>query len=173
MLYFRLRFLLVAICFAIAFLLHYWSGFILALPAYGASLMLLLSFLFLGTVGPAFSRLRKGKILEARQLLGMTHFPNLLLRRHRAYYHFSYGMIDLQQKKMDRADFHLQEAMKLGLRNNNDHALASLNLAHIHFVNNNFAESRTWTEKASSFQPDDLMIKEKLKELVTALASRA
>jgi len=172
MLYFRLRFLLVALCFGLALLLYYFLGFMAALPAFLASLVLLISFLFLGTVGPAFSRLRKGKILEARQLLGMTHFPNLLLRRHRAYYHFSYGMIDLQQKKMDRAIFHLEEAMKLGLRNNNDHALASLNLAHIYFVQGQHDVSNEWAQKSRGFSPDDLMIKEKLTELEQALAQR-
>ena len=169
MLYFRLRFLLLALCFIIAATLHYMLGFVIALPAYAASCILLISFIILGTVGPAFSRLRKGKILEARQLLGMTHFPNLLLRRHKAYYHFSYGMIDLQQKKLDRSIFHLEKAITLGLRNKNDHALAALNLAHIHFVQKNHQLSGEWAQRAKGYAPDDLMIQEKLAELEAAL----
>ncbi|NNE28520.1 MAG: hypothetical protein HKN16_02720 [Saprospiraceae bacterium] len=172
MLYFRLRFFLVAICLALGFLLHWMVGFMAALPAYLAGILLLFSFLVLGTVGPAFARLRKGKIEEARTLLGLTHFPNWLLKRHKAYYHFCYGMIDLQQEKLQLAETHLLEATRLGLRNDNDQALASLNLAHIYYVTGKKEKSILWAAKAKAYDPNDLMILEKLKELRSALGMK-
>ena len=170
MLYLRLRFLLIALFIALGFVLWHQVGLWSAIAPFTGALLLIISFIFLGTVGPSFARLKRGQIKEADRLINLTQFPNLLLKRHRAYYHFTKGMIDLQRERLDKAETHFLQALDLGLRNANDFGFAALNLAHIHYVKKDFDQSRIFLDRCKSFQPDDLMIGEKVGELEKALA---
>jgi len=171
MLYLRLRFLLIALFIIVGVTLLGWEEYQLAIFSFIGAFALIISFLFLGSVGNAFSKLKQGKIQEAERLLNMTFFPNLLLKRHRAYYHFSQGMIALQHKDLARGKQSFKTAIDLGLRNKNDFGMAALNLAHINYVQQKFSDSRQWLDQCKSYGADDLMIQEKSEELDKALAA--
>ena len=171
MIYIRIRYLLILLFLLIGMLLHYQVGIGGAWYCYAASVILFVSYYLFGTVGAAFAKLRKGKVEEAEKLIRMTRKPEFLLPRHRAYYHFTSGMIALQKKELDRGEKHLKSALAAGLRNDTDKALASLNLAHIYFVQKRPADSNTFLQQAKSYESNDLMIKEKVAELEKVLAA--
>lgn len=170
MLYLRIRFYLILIFAFVGVVLHIEIGLKGAWYLYASSLILLLTHYLFGNVWPAFARLRKGKIDEAEQLIQGIKKPQWLARQHRAYYHFTKGMVHLQRKSMDEGKLHLEKSLEIGLRSGNDNALAALNMAHILFVQKNLEQSRTYLRKAQSYESDDLMIKENIKKLDDVLA---
>lgn len=171
MIYIRIRYMLMLLFMVVGILLHYKVGIGGAWYCYAASVLLYLSYYFFGTVGPAFSKLQKGQLQEAEQLINMTRRPDFLLKKHRAYYHFTKGMIALQKKDLAPGEVHLKAALDDGLRNNMDKALVTLNLAHIYYVQKRKKEANIYLEKAKSFETNDLMIREKIKELELALTA--
>jgi len=98
MIYIRIRYLLILLFMTIGILLHYQFGIANAWYCYVASVILYVTYYLFGTVGPAFSALQKGNMEKAEQLIGMVRKPAFLLKQHRAYYHFTKGMIALQKK---------------------------------------------------------------------------
>ena len=165
-----LRYLVIALIVILGVILHLQLGLKQAWYLYSGALLLLASHFLFGSVWQAFSQLRRGRLAQAEALLRHTWAPGLLLRRNRAYYYFIKGMILLQQKQLEASAGQLQQAVQLGLQRPNDNALAYLNLAHIAYVQKDFGRAQKALESAKAFQPDDLMIKDKLKELETALA---
>jgi len=129
-----------------------------------ALILLAIHFLF-ANVWSAFSTLKKGDALEAELMLSKIKKPQWLARSPRAYFHFTKGMIDLQNKNLGEAELHLQEALKLGLRTPNDHALTALNIAHIHFVRKERTQAKKYLAQAKSYEANDLMIKENIRKM--------
>jgi predicted Zn-dependent protease len=133
-----------------------------------AGILLLTHFLF-GTVWSAFSKMRKGNMIEAETLLNQIRKPEWLAKRPKAYYHFIRGVIALQKKDLDEGAKFLKKAIALGLRNNTDAALANLNLAHIAFTQKRPTEAMKYLQDAKACNANDLMIKENLLKLEKAI----
>ena len=170
MLYTRIRFLLIILFIVLGLLLHIKMGIASAWYLYLASLLLLFTHFLFGTVGIAFAKLKAGKVKESEKIINQVSKPQWLNKRHRAYYHFTKGMIALQQENLPAGEHNLNLATQLGLRNDNDRALALLNLAHICYVQKRMDDSRNNLQKAKSFNADDLMIKQNIEELEKVLA---
>ncbi len=171
MIYTRIKYFMIFIFFAIGVMLHLQFGLGSAWYLYVASFLLIITHFLFGTVGLAFARLKKGKLDEAEALLNQTKKPEWLSKKHKAYYHFTKGMIGMQQKDLETGKKHLSLALGGTLRNDKDRALVTLNLAHIAFVQKEKSDCKTLLEKAKSYKTNDLMIKEKIKELEEALSS--
>ncbi|GJM36231.1 MAG: hypothetical protein DHS20C18_52320 [Saprospiraceae bacterium] len=168
MLYSRLRYALIFLVLTLGLILHWQLGFANAWYMYVAGVVLLATHFLFGSVWTAFRVLKKGRPLEAEQILGFTQFPELLMRRNRAYYHFTYGMIELQRKALSRAENHLKKAIDLKLDSANDRALAALNLAHLYFVQKNPNDCHHYLQQAKQEKASDLMIKDQIEKLETA-----
>lgn len=167
----RIRFIVIFFLLFIGIGLHIKIGISPAWYLYlAASIILCTHFLF-GSVWAAFAMLRKGKLEEAELLLDQIKRPDLLAKRHQAYYHFVKGMIALQREELIPAEHALKIALEKGLRTSNDNALTALNLAHIYFKQRKMNECRDFVNQAKNFQPNDLLIKEKVKELEKVLVS--
>ena len=161
----RIRFLLILLFFGLGLFFSFREGFNASWYFYVAALLLFITHFVFGSVWAAFSQLRKGKILEAEVLINQIKKPQWLARQNRTYYHFIKGMIALQHKELPEGEKHLNLALDRGLKTNNDNAMAALNLAHICFVEKRPEDAKSYIEKAKSYNPDDLLIKEKLKEM--------
>jgi len=169
MTYSYLRYAVIVLFLGLGLLLHVKLGLAQAWYLYLAGLLLLFSHILFGNVWMAFNALKRGKPQLAEALLRQIWKPQWLLRRNRAYYYFTLGLLHLQHQKQEDASQYLQKAVSLGLRRPNDNALAYLNLAHISYVQKDFAGARQAMQAAQSFQPTDLMIKDNLKKLQAAL----
>ncbi|MCB9053419.1 MAG: hypothetical protein H6556_28620 [Lewinellaceae bacterium] len=169
MTYSYLRYALIALFLGLGLLLHLQLDFSQAWYLYLAGVLLLISHIIFGNVWMAFGSLKRGQPEKAEALLRQVWNPGWLLRSNRAYYYFTLGMLYLQHKKLEPAKTHLQQAIALGLRKPNDHALALLNLAHIAFVQKDFAQTRQKLQEAQALHPTDLMIKDNLQKMEAAL----
>lgn len=152
-------------------LLHARLGIGQAWYLYAGAVLLLGTHLFLGNVWTAYTYLKRGQVEKAESILSKVWSPGLLLKRNKAYYHLSRGLIFLQRKNFEAAEPLLLQALDIGLKHPNDNALAALNLAHLYYVQGEKDKARHWADQVRSFAVSDLLIKDKLKELDRALAS--
>ena len=164
-----IRSVFVVVSFVLGTFFHFKFGFENAWYFYLTAIFLVLTQLFLGNVWQAFAALKKGDTERVGKIINGTAFPKLLIKRNRAYYYFVKGMLHLQQKDVAAAKSNLLAANQLGLFRANDQALCLLNLAHIHYVENDFAQSKKYMEQAMAIPSDDLMIKEHLQKLEKSL----
>ena len=161
----RIRFVLILLFILIGIVLHVKSGFSSAWYLYATSLILLFTHFAFGNVWAAFSKLQKGKIMEAEFLINQIKKPEWLVKQNRTYYHFIKGMIALQQKEFPEGEKQLKIASSRGLRSKNDNALALLNLAHICFLEKRLEDTKDYLQQARSFEPNDLLLKQKIEEM--------
>lgn len=166
----RFRLLLVVAFLILGFLLHARIGIEAAWMLYASAIILLILHFLFGNVWLAFRSLQRGKADLAQRLLRQTRFPHLLVRRNRAYYYFTQGMLDLQREELEAGNQHLEQALELGLYRANDRALAHLNLAHIAYVQQQYERASQQSRIARAAEPTDLLIKDQLNKLERALA---
>ena len=160
-----IRLSLILLFLGVGILLHGKMGIGSAWYFYVTAFILLVTHFLFANVWSAFASLKKGNAMEAELMLSKIKKPQWLARSPKAYFHFTKGMIDLQNKKIGTAESHLKEALKLGLRNQDDYALTALNIAHIHFVKKERTQARKYLEKAKSYEANDLMIKENIRKM--------
>lgn len=165
----NIRSVFVVVLFVLGTFFHFKFGFENAWYFYLTAIFLVLTQLFLGNVWQAFAALKKGDTERVGKIINGIAFPKLLIKRNRAYYYFVKGMLHLQQKDLAAAKSNLLAANQLGLFRANDQALCLLNLAHIHYVENDFAQSKKYMEQAKLTPSNDLMIKEHLQKLEKSL----
>lgn len=165
----RIRVPLIIFILGMAVFLHLKQGFGSAWFLYLSGLIILGTYFLFGNVWTAFALMRRGKIEEAERLLKAIKRPEWLYPQHRAYYYFTSGVIALQKKELKLSEDSLKKALTIGLRAPNDTALATLNLAHICFVENRLEESKNYLKKLKDTSTNDLMIKQHIKQLEEAL----
>ncbi len=170
MLYTRIRFVLIFLFLGLGILLHVQLGWRSAWYLYAGAALLLITYFAFGPVWLAFRMLSRGYTEEADRLLRSVRRPDWLIRRNRAYYYFTKGLLHLQRKELGEGEAGLQQSLDLGLSRDKDAALAHLNLAHIAFVQQRYEEARRRLEATRAVPTDDLMLKEKVKEMEAALA---
>ena len=162
----RIRFVLIFVLLGMAVLAQVRYGLTVAWSFYVGSGLLLLLHLFLGDVWVAFRQLQHGKFAQAQKLFDRTWWPDLLIPRNRAYYYLGTGIIALRQKDWAQAETRLLKALALKLPRTNDRAIAQLNLAHLHYVQEQHDQAQEWLAAAQAEQPTDLLVKEELAKLV-------
>jgi len=165
----RIRFLLVIVFLGLAVWLHVVEGIGASWYLYLAGFLLLLTHFLTSNVSAAFMLLRGGDLDKAEQLIDQVKKPEWLLKRHRAYYHFTKGMIAAQRNAIPQAKQHLSEALKIGLRTPTDNALAAINLSNFAFQAKDHSEARKYLDKAKNYNTSDLIIKEHIERIEGAL----
>jgi len=165
----RIRFFLVILFLGIAVWLHVVEGIGSSWYLYLAGFLLLLTHFLTSNVSAAFMLLRGGDLDKAEQLIDQVKKPEWLLKRHRAYYHFTKGMIAAQRNAIPQAKQHLSQALEIGLRTPTDNALAAINLSNFAFQAKDRAEAQKYLDKAKTYKTSDLIIKEHIQRIEGAL----
>ncbi|RMG84690.1 MAG: hypothetical protein D6714_07350 [Bacteroidetes bacterium] len=168
--FFNLRRWLIGLFLLLGVILHVQIGWTPAWYLYLTAGILLATQILYGTVWQAFALMRKGKMLEAEILLNKIRKPEWLAPRPRAYYFFTKGILLLQKENLDEGRACLQRALEIGLKSDKEKALALLNLAHIAWRQRDFETARRYLDEAKACPVDDLLIKENLAKLETALS---
>jgi len=166
----RIRFLLVIVFLGLAVWLHVVEGIGASWYLYVAGFLLLLTHFLTSNVSAAFMLLRSGDLDKAEQLIDQVKKPEWLLKRHRAYYHFTKGMIAAQRNAIPQAKQHLGEAIQIGLRTPTDNALAAINLSNFAYQEKNHSETRKYLDLAKTYKTSDLIIKEHIERIEGGLA---
>jgi predicted Zn-dependent protease len=95
-------------------------------------LLIVLGYFLNGAVFLALRKMAKNDFESAEKLLHMTRYPQYLGRTQKAYYYFLQGCIEASRENLKPAATHLEQALQLGLRVDNDKTVAMLNLCSIY-----------------------------------------
>jgi tetratricopeptide (TPR) repeat protein len=167
-----LRFALIAagIIGGVALWLAYgfWYGF----PFLIAGLVLFVSYIFLGTVGPAAKALQTQDFAKAEKLLDLTLNPKWLYSANKAFYYMLKGSIALQRKDMDEGEKWLRQAEEIDIPTPNERAMLQIQLAQIEASRQRWKQAQNHLRKAKEANVTVGAIKEQIDQLETALKQR-
>lgn len=112
----------------------------------------------------AFWFLRKNKLDKAAQALGRIKHPDQLLKRQEAYYYYLTGLIESQLSGVGKAEKYFKRALSIGLRMNQDKAVAKLNLAAIAMYKRRKREATNLLSEAKKLDKHN-MLADQIKQL--------
>lgn len=112
----------------------------------------------------AFWFLRKNKLDKASQALERIKHPDQLLKKQEAYYYYLTGLIQSQLNGVGKAEKFFKRALSIGLRMNQDKAVAKLNLAAIAMYKRRKREATTLLSEAKKLDKHNLLI-DQIKQL--------
>jgi tetratricopeptide (TPR) repeat protein len=112
----------------------------------------------------AFWYLRKNKLDKAQKALSRIKHPEQLLKKQEAYYYYLTGLIESQLQGVGKAEKFFKRALTLGLRMDQDKAVAKLNLAAIAMYKRRKREATTLLSEAKKLDKHN-MLADQIKQL--------
>lgn len=119
----------------------------------------------------AFWFLRKNKLEKASKALSRVKHPDQLLKKQEAYYYYLTGLIQSQLNGVGKAEKYFKRALSIGLRMNQDKAVAKLNLAAIAMYKRRKREATNHLTEAKKLDKHNILadqikqLKEQLKKV--------
>ena len=109
-----------------------------------------------GTVYQAFKQLKQKNFDKAEKLLAVIKYPHVLNKNQKSYYHFAKGIIEHNKEHPDESYHQLKLALELGLRSENDTAIATLHMADIELGRKNYDEAKAYllSLKSLKYKPE-------------------
>jgi tetratricopeptide (TPR) repeat protein len=146
----------------------FWYGF----PFLLGGLILGVSYIFLGTVGPAAKVLQTQDFAKAEQLLNLTLKPEWLYSANRAFYYMMKGSIALQRKDLETGEQWLRQAEAIDIPTPNERAMLQIQLAQIEASRQRWKPAQNHLRKAKEANVTVGAIKEQIDQLEIALKQR-
>ncbi len=143
----------------------FWYGFFFLLMG----IILLLGYLFLGTVAPAAKAIQAQDFDKAEKLLNLTVAPRMLYSANRAFYYMLRGNIALSRKDMEAGEAFLKQAQKINIPTPNERAMLHLQLAQIEASRNRMSAANQYLKKAKESGVTLPQIKEQIAMIEQAL----
>ncbi len=167
-----LKLALIAICLVGGTVLAFAQGFWYAFPFLLIGLILLLSYLFLGTIQSSAKYIQAMDFLGAEKRLNMTLFPKILYVTNKAYYYILKGTIEESKGNSDLAEEHLNYAQSLKLPTDNEKAAVALQLANISAKKNKWNQAKLHFRTIKGLKVTESAMKEQIREFEKALTNR-
>ncbi|THH39483.1 hypothetical protein [Neolewinella litorea] len=143
----------------------FWYGF----PFLLAGIILLIGYIFLGTVGPAAKAVQAQDFDRGEKLLNLTLKPEWLYSANRAFYYMMRGTIALSRKDLNAAEGWLKQADSIDVPTANEKAMLKLQLAQIEANRRNFGAAKKYLKAAKETNVKLPQITEQIDMLDTAL----
>jgi tetratricopeptide (TPR) repeat protein len=167
-----LKLALAAICLIGGMILAFVYGFWYAFPFLLIGILLLVSYVMLGTVQSAATMAQTMQFEEADKRLGLTLNPNWLYKTNRAFYYLMKGTIAMNQKDNDAAEKYLNIAQSIDLPTDNEKAMVGLQLANIHAMKGKWNNAKLHFNKVKKLKVTEPQLKEQVKQFEKALTNR-
>lgn len=167
-----LRFALIALTIIGGIILTAAYGFWYAFPFFLIGIVLILGYIFLGTVQSTAQLVQEMKFEEAEKRIGMTYFPNWLYKTNRAFYFMIQGTLAMQRKDMEAAENWLNKAQELDLPTENEKAMVMVQLANIHASKNKWNKAKAIMAKVKKLKVTEPQLRDQIKQLEKALTNR-
>jgi len=166
-----LKFALIALGFIGGAVLTTVFGFWYAFPFWLLGLIMLGSYLLLGTVQSTAQLVQDGDLDAADQRLSLTKFPNLLYVTNRAFYYIMKGTITSQKGDHKLAEDYFNTALSLKLPSDNEKAMIYLQLANIKASKGNWTAATNHFKQAKKLNITQSDLKYQLEYFEKALAN--
>lgn len=164
-----LKFALIAIGFVGGAILTATMGFWYAFPFWLMGLILLGSYLFLGTVQSAAQLIQDNDFYGAEKRLALTRFPRLLYITNRAFYYIMKGTLASQSGDQKIAEEYFNTALNLKLPSDNERAMVLMQLANLKASKNNWTAAKNLFSQAKKLNVTQSDIKGQLDYFEKAL----
>jgi tetratricopeptide (TPR) repeat protein len=163
---------LIALCLVGGTLLAIFQGFWYAFPILLIGILLLASYLLLGTIQSAAKFIQAMDFEGASKRLDLILFPKLLYVTNKAYYYILKGTIAEHQGRSEEAEALLNEAQNLDLPTDNEKAAVALQLANISAKKNKWNQAKLQFRNIKNLKVTEGALKEQIKEFEKALNNR-
>ncbi|GJM36230.1 MAG: hypothetical protein DHS20C18_52310 [Saprospiraceae bacterium] len=167
-----LRFALIAVGLIGGILLSIFQGFWYGFPFWLIGLILLITYVLLGTIGPASKVLQTEDFDKAEKLLNLTLTPRLLYPTNRAYYYMLKGSIALARKDTVAGEKYLKMAEAIEVPTDNERAMLQIQLANIAASKQKWSQAQIHFRNLKQLKITDGSIKEQYKLLEKAFQNR-
>jgi tetratricopeptide (TPR) repeat protein len=166
-----LKFALIALGFGLGIALSLTMGFWYSFPFWLLGIIMLVSYIFLGTVQSAAQLVQDGDFDRAELRLNLIKFPNLLYVTNRAFYYIMKGSIAAQRKDNSTAEGYFNTALSLKLPSENEKAMVLMQLANISASKSNWNAAKNYFNQAKKLNITQSDIRNQLDYFEKALAN--
>ncbi|CAN5276445.1 hypothetical protein BH09BAC1_BH09BAC1_12100 [soil metagenome] len=148
----KLRFALVVICVLVGI-----YSFTQAKLFPGVALLVVAGLLVYGHISYnriwlIYKHVLSGEFEQADTQLKKVGSLGNLSKEHQSYYHFSKGMVAMHKTAYEEAEAELQQALDIGLKTDNDMAVANFYLAQIYYNQTSYKIAREYLDTAKKYQ---------------------
>ncbi len=164
-----LRFALIALCLIGGIALAFAYGFWYAFPFLLTGIVLLLGYIFLGTVQSTAQLVQDMKFVEAEKRINMTRWPNFLYKTNRAFYYMIKGTLAMQRKDNEEAEEWLNKAQTLELPTDNEKAMVLMQLANLHASKSKWNKAKSLVNRIKKLKITEPQLKEQVKQFEKAM----
>lgn len=151
----------------LAFIVNFWYAFPLIL----IGLILLLVYIFFGSVNSAAKHIQTGDFAKADKMLGLTFKPDWLYVTQRAFYYIMKGSIAMNDKDMNKAEGLFDKALQMDLPSDNEKAMVLLQLSNINATKNKWQAAKKYFREVKKLKVTETQIKEQISQFEKGLAN--
>lgn len=166
------KFALIALFLGGGILLSIFYGFGYSWILIITGLLLLLSYVLLGTIQSASELLQKMDFQGAEDRLNLTLKPQWLYVTNRAFYYILKGSLAANRKDTNSAENYFNKALTLKLPTDNEKAMVLLQMAGIQANKNNWAGAKNYFYQLKNLKITESAIKEQVKQFESAINNR-
>jgi len=167
-----LRFALIALMLGGGLILAFAYGFWYSFPFLLTGILLLIGYIFLGTVQSTAQLVQEMKFAEAEKRLALTLKPEWLYKTNRAFYFLIQGTLASQRKDNDAAEMWLTKAKEIELPSDNEKAMVELQLANIQATKNKWNAAKIHLSALKKLKVTEPQLKEQIKQFDKAMSNR-
>ena len=167
-----LKFALIAIFLGGGIVLTFVYGFVYSWPLLIIGILLLVSYIMLGTVGSAANMIQAMDFEGAQKRLNLTLSPKLLYVTNRAFYYIMNGSIMMNGGDTNGAEEEFNKALNLKLPTENEKAMVLLQLANINATKNKWNTAKKYFRDAKKLKVTEGQLKEQMSQFEKALTNR-
>jgi len=168
-----LKLALIAICFIGGTVLTVLYGFGYSWILFLIGIVLLISYLLLGTIQSASEYVQAQDFDGARKRLALTKFPGLLYVSNRAFYYIINGSIDMNEGKTAEAEAYFEKALALKLPTDTERAMVLMQMANINASKNKWTAAKNYFRQAKKLKVAEPTLKQQMEQFEMALASQS
>ncbi|MBK8079518.1 MAG: hypothetical protein IPK25_04035 [Saprospiraceae bacterium] len=135
-------------------------------------LLVLLSYILLGTIQSASEMLQKMDFEGAEKRLNLIFKPGWLYVTNRAFYYILKGSLAANRKENNVAEEYFHKALALKLPTDNEKAMVLLQMAGIQANKNNWTGAKNYYYQCKNLKVTEPSLKDQLKQFETAINNR-
>jgi hypothetical protein len=137
------------------------------------ALVLIVSYIMLGTIVSTSELLQFQKFDEAEKRLNLTLSPKLLYPTNRAYYYILKGSFAVNKKDQEAGEALFNKALSIKLPSDNEKAMILLQLANINASKNKWTAAKNYYNDAKKLKVTEKSLKEQLVQFSKVFANKS
>ena len=148
--------------------LGFWYGF----PFILIGLVMLASYIFLGTVQSSAQLVEAQDFDGAEKRINMTFKPEWLYATNRAYYYILKGSVAFQKKDNVNGEIYFKKAQEIDLPSDNERAMIQLQLANLSASKGKWGEAKLYHKALKGLKVTEPQLKDQIDQFDQVMKQR-